>query len=254
MLLLSVATYGLCLPFCPATRSNFTFIPGLFEFTNSNHYRTLPPSYIPSLECFVTAKREILSAEIASSATATPTSIALGAQLSVYDQQLKYVNALTKQTPAGSVQRLGSSNSTPPSTSPIRVVAPSTIKYPIARQGPFLFQPAPQELDGSEGGVATDIAYLGFSSGQDADEGETERLAIVLVAFSDGKVDVCFDVERVEARWDTNYLVRRLDITLCRISLTDRITVGTARATGAHCLRNHRPWSHLASYTKYWVV
>jgi nucleoporin NUP82 len=231
-----VVTYGLCLPFCRATRSNPTSICSVFEVTNSDHYRTLPSSYIPSLECFVTAKREILSAEIASSATATPTSIALGAQLSVYDQQLKYVNTLMKQIPAGSVRRLGLPNSTPPPTTPIRVVAPSTNNYPAARQGPFLFQPAPQELDGSEGGLATDIAYLGFTSGQDADEGETERLAIVLIAFSDGKVDVCFDVERVEARWDTNYLVRCLDILSCRSSLTNPTIVDTDRAARPHCL------------------
>jgi nucleoporin NUP82 len=59
-------------------------------------------------------------------------------------------------------------------------------------------------LDGSEGGDATDIAYLDFGN-DDADggEGETDSLGVVMIAFQDGKVDVCLDVEKVEARWES---------------------------------------------------
>ena len=80
---------------------------------------------------------------------------------------------------------------------------PSTIKNSRARQGPFLLQPAPRTLDGSDGGDATDIVYVSF--GDDAAEesdGETERLGLILVAYQDGKVDVFLDVEKVEARWE----------------------------------------------------
>jgi nucleoporin NUP82 len=72
------------------------------------------------------------------------------------------------------------------------------------RQGPFLLQPAPLTLDGSEDGDATDILYLLFDHDDETeDDGETERLGVVLVVTKDGSVDVCLDVDKVEARWET---------------------------------------------------
>ena len=82
---------------------------------------------------------------------------------------------------------------------------PTTIRNQPIRQGPFLLQPAPCTLEGSEGGDATDIIYLSFGAdGEETGEsdGETERLGVVLVAFQDGKVDLFLDVEKVEARWE----------------------------------------------------
>ena len=82
---------------------------------------------------------------------------------------------------------------------------PTTIRNPPVRQGPFLLQPAPRTLEGSEGGDAIDIIYLSFGGeGEEIGEGEveTERLGVVLVAFQDGKVDLFLDVEKVEARWE----------------------------------------------------
>jgi nucleoporin NUP82 len=79
-----------------------------------------------------------------------------------------------------------------------------TIKSQPMRQGPFLLQPSPCLLEDSEGGDATDISYLAFiRDDDDEDAGETERLGIVIVTFQDGKVDVCLDVEKVEARWES---------------------------------------------------
>ncbi len=78
------------------------------------------------------------------------------------------------------------------------------MKTPPLRQGPFLLQPAPLTLDGSEDGDATDILYLSFDHDDETDDdGETERLGVVLVVTKDGKVDVCLDVDKVEARWET---------------------------------------------------
>lgn len=79
---------------------------------------------------------------------------------------------------------------------------PNNIRSQTVRQGPFLLQPAPQVLEGSEGGDATDIVYLAFGQDDDPDDHETERLGIVLVTYQDGKVDVFLDVEKVEARWE----------------------------------------------------
>jgi nucleoporin NUP82 len=83
---------------------------------------------------------------------------------------------------------------------------PTTIKSVPVRQGPFLLQPSPKTLEGSDGGDATDITYLAFGADGDdgdGDGGETEHLGVVMVAFQDGKVDVCLDVEKVEARWES---------------------------------------------------
>lgn len=66
-----------------------------------------------------------------------------------------------------------------------------------------MLQPAPRTLDDSEGADATDVLYMAFGADGDEDEeSDTERLGVVLIAFQDGKVDVCLDVEKVEAKWE----------------------------------------------------
>ena len=83
------------------------------------------------------------------------------------------------------------------------------------RQGPFLLQPAPLTLDGSEDGNATDILYLSFDNDDETDDdGEMERLGVVLVVTQDGKVDVCLDVDKVEARWETRQVSMRRSINM----------------------------------------
>ena len=71
-----------------------------------------------------------------------------------------------------------------------------------------MLQPSPRNLDGSDGGDATDIIYLAFGgdflADDDDDDGSaTERLGAILVAYQDGRIDTCLDVEKVEARWET---------------------------------------------------
>jgi len=71
-------------------------------------------------------------------------------------------------------------------------------------QGPFLLQPSPLELQGEEG-QATDIAYIdvtGSSSLHLDDNGNEERLGVIALSYSDGKVDVCLDAEKIEAIWE----------------------------------------------------
>ena len=122
----------------------------------------------------------------------------------MYDYQRKYVTALVKQLPAGTVF--------PSASRSVTIHPPVTIKAPPLRQGPFLLQPSPQVLEGSEGGDATDITYLSFGTEDDDPDdkvGDVEHLGVVLVSFQDGKVDLFLDVEKVEARWDTKqvYLI-----------------------------------------------
>ena len=149
---------------------------------------SISSTYVHSLECFISAKQEYLTQEVS---TASKNLSA------VYDYQRKYVTALTKQLPPGTVF----------SAAPRSVLMhpPSTIKPQPLRQGPFLLQPAPRMIEGSLGGDATDITYLAFGTDDDdlEDDGkDTERLGIVLVAYQDGKVDLFLDVEKVEASWN----------------------------------------------------
>ncbi|KAG5643781.1 hypothetical protein DXG03_009660 [Asterophora parasitica] len=155
---------------------------------------SIPSSYVHSLECFIGAKQEFLAQERTSAATKN--------LFTLYDYQRKYVTALVKQLPPGTVF--------PAASRSVLLHPPTTIRAPPTRQGPFLLQPSPRTLDGSEGGDATDISYLAFDTDDgegegegEGDGGETEHLGVVMIAFQDGKVDVCFDVEKVEARWDS---------------------------------------------------
>lgn len=164
-------------------KSTLSFIP-LIE-----HSSSIPSTYVHSLECFISAKQEYLTQEVS---TASKNLSA------VYDYQRKYVTALTKQLPPGTVF--------PAAPRSVLMHPPSTIKPQPLRQGPFLLQPAPRIIEGSFGGDATDITYIAFGTDDDddlEDDGkDTERLGIILVAYQDGKVDLFLDVEKVEARWN----------------------------------------------------
>lgn len=83
-----------------------------------------------------------------------------------------------------------------------------------------------------DGGDATDIVYLAFGSDEeDVGEGETERLGVVLIAYQDGRIDVCLDVEKVEARWESKAVcddcyLPFMPCQFIKISATCRILVG----------------------------
>lgn len=178
--------------------SLLTFV---YLHSNIDECRSIPSAYIHSLECFISAKQEYLQQSGTSQATKNMSLL--------YDYQHKYISALLKQLPPGTVF--------PAPSRSILMHPPTTIKAPPVRQGPFLLQPSPRMLDGSEGGDATDIIYLSFSqtpdNDSDVEDGVAENLDVVLIAYQDGKVDVCLDVEKVEARWQSK--VSR-PILLCR--------------------------------------
>jgi nucleoporin NUP82 len=84
-------------------------------------------------------------------------------------------------------------------------------------QGPFLFQPAPRELEEEEveGGEdveeigirATDIFLVDGKSSSTGEEMEGEEkkakgeVGVVGIVFADGRVDLCLEVEKLEALW-----------------------------------------------------
>ncbi|KAG9128345.1 hypothetical protein FRC07_000457 [Ceratobasidium sp. 392] len=139
---------------------------------------TPPVSYIHALEYFVNMKSLRL-----------PPSIA--------DPQLKYVASLKQQL------KVPASSATDPAPPSCLVHAPVSASYPPALQGPFLLQPAPKEIGD---GVASDIVYLGVevednTASKNPQGNGTDLVPLVLIAYSDGKVDVCLDAEKVEAKW-----------------------------------------------------
>lgn len=149
--------------------------------------RSVPSSYIKGLETCTTAKTDFLWEQKL---------LAPKAQSTLYNNQSLYIKALLNQLPQDLV--LGTSSRS------VLMHPPTTISHQVARQGPFLLQPSPRTLEGSESGDATDIVYLTFGADdEDEGNGETEKLGVVLLAYQDGRVDVCLDVEKVEARWET---------------------------------------------------
>ncbi|KAF8592657.1 hypothetical protein K439DRAFT_1650279 [Ramaria rubella] len=161
---------------------------------------SIPSAYIHALEYFVRAKEES-AAKSNSPSNPDVTSQHSGLSLStLYAYQLKYVVSLSKQLPT-------TPSTLFPSTSrSVPISAPSIVRSPPMRQGPFLFQPAPRELEGL-GGNATDLLYInveGTSSLHAEEEGNEERLGVLALAYSDGKVDICLDVEKVEALWESS--------------------------------------------------
>ncbi|KAF9483973.1 hypothetical protein BDN70DRAFT_873108 [Pholiota conissans] len=163
---------------------------------------SIPSSYITSLEYFISAKQyELRQAATPSKNLST-----------LYDYHDKYVTALLKQLPPGTIF--------PAASKSVQMHPPTTIKASPLRQGPFLLQPSPRTLQDSEGGDATDIIYLSFGAelvDNEDDAPDTEHMGIILVSYQDGRVDFFFDVEKVEARWDTKQIMSSRDLPMLAV-------------------------------------
>ncbi|KAJ6509962.1 hypothetical protein C8R47DRAFT_1096169 [Mycena vitilis] len=193
---------------------------------------SIPSSYVHSLECFISAKQEFLSQSQERGSSSTTRSLS-----TLYDYQHKYITALLKQLPPGTVF--------PASSRSVLMHPPTTIKARPARQGPFLLQPEPRALVGSDGGDAADIMYLAFGADEDAeDDGEgvgTEHLGVVVISFQDGKVDVCLDVEKVEARWDMGGSKRDAELPMLAVYETIDLGLVTMLAGQIGLLQGNYP-------------
>jgi hypothetical protein len=78
-------------PTCLKTRKFYHFS---CDTTSQSILRSVPSSYVHALECFISAKQEFLS---------QGTSSGISALSTLYDYQRKYVTALLKQLPPGTV-------------------------------------------------------------------------------------------------------------------------------------------------------
>lgn len=195
----------------------------------------LSPAYVHALSAFVSTKVDYLSSSADPFASSsTPAASALDKR---YSLQQQYVNSLVRQittlppsSSASSSSSLGprallasvgageplvaggddGADEAHDPSAPRSVVAPSRPALAPRLQGPFLLQPAPAELDNGADGAACDLAYLSYvpsspsssSAGGDGQgEGEGEGVGVLAVAYRDGKVDLCLEVEKVEARF-----------------------------------------------------
>ncbi|GAA6029974.1 hypothetical protein JCM8097_009196 [Rhodosporidiobolus ruineniae] len=132
-----------------------------------------------------------------------------------YALQQQYVNSLVRQITAASSKPASSSldpdaldgaEADVDPDQPVRVILPSRSDFTPSLQGPFLLQPAPAELDNGADCRACDIAYLQYSppntsTGEKDESEQGSGLGVIAVAYSDGKVDLCLEVEKIEARW-----------------------------------------------------
>ncbi|CCJ29972.1 unnamed protein product [Pneumocystis jirovecii] len=69
---------------------------------------------------------------------------------------------------------------------------PNISRFPVLVQGPFLFQPAPLEFS-SKHVMASNIIALG-----------TNTIGILAISYTDGKIDICIEVDRIEPKWFLN--------------------------------------------------
>lgn len=224
-----------------------------YPINRADSYSSVPASYVPALECFVAAKRELIEARAsafmsASTSSLDPSASALRSTADslavINDHQTKFVNALTRQLAVSqsrsnrqssfdAADRFGSPVPSSKTPTYVTIRLPTTQRHLLARQGPFLFQPSPPELESSLKyatefeNEATDIVYVGpgESTGDDLvadlaslsiEEKETadtsESLGIIAIVWKDGKVDLCLDAEKVEAKWDFASVSRSLHV------------------------------------------
>ncbi|SCV72733.1 BQ2448_4270 [Microbotryum intermedium] len=192
---------------------------------------SVPASYIHALSSFVSTKVDYLNVTETTSesmpltlSTSTPTKPASSSAAphlsSLYARQLHFVHQLVRQASraSSSSSMLGSEGMDIDLTAEeaqkdhiVNLTAPrfgAGIATPKV-QGPFLMQPEPIDLDHGEycdlESLATDLMYLHYEP-QDRLRGEGDEvkigIGVIGVAFQDGKVDLCLEVEKIEARWD----------------------------------------------------
>ncbi|KAK4698743.1 nucleoporin NUP82, partial [Phenoliferia sp. Uapishka_3] len=127
--------------------------------------------------------------------------------------QLKYVASLSKQASTSS-QPIPTTDESTSSDPPllIRIIAPRNPSS-LTKQGPFLLQPAPVELDNGHDSNACDIVYTSYQSksmrnGVEVVDPDSAGLGVFAISYSDGKIDFCIEVEKVEACWGNNSMMK----------------------------------------------
>ncbi|ORX91102.1 hypothetical protein K493DRAFT_287243 [Basidiobolus meristosporus CBS 931.73] len=72
----------------------------------------------------------------------------------------------------------------------VHIIKPKSVRAQPLVQGPYLLQPAPVEISDDDI-EASDLLYV-----------DADPVGILAIAFGDGKIDICLEVEPVTAQWD----------------------------------------------------
>lgn len=125
-----------------------------------------------------------------------------------YAHQLSYINSLVRQASLSSSSdspdfetETGLDDSTvSDDRKRVNVVGPHSGAIPVV-QGPFLLQPPPAtvELDPEVDSHACDLIYLDYDSKKDGTV--AAGVGVLAIVYSDGKVEICLEVEKVEGKW-----------------------------------------------------
>jgi nucleoporin NUP82 len=150
--------------------------------------------YIQMLSLDITAELEAFSQET------TPE------YKTIIRHQTKWVNDVLNQE-AGITNAQTSfttlSGNTPPRRSiPTCLKRPEVVGPEPVLQGPFLFEPAPQEFTTNDYPAACDIFHL-----------EAGPVGVIGIVHSDGKLDICIETEALPARWVDKKRSSKLDLT-----------------------------------------
>lgn len=149
---------------------------------------TVPQAYIEGLEMFLAGKTQRLK-EHAADGLSAPERMALSRRLA---EQHKYARRILQHIEKQDPPQLGKMELHAPlaAANRLRMVTSPVDLSTIQIQGPMLLQPEPAELEDSDDPKATDLTYLG-----------TGDLGVIAVAWTDGRVDICIEAERIEAQW-----------------------------------------------------
>ena len=180
----------------------------LLTFLSVTESRSLSNQYMEALFRFVTFKHE----NVSESDMGSPSSYESTLFNSTHAErnrarggsQLKFVNALIKHSrlvASSEAPNISTSGDTASEHGKVSMNKDMARWNKPRRQGPFLLQPAPLELEGEVESNACDIAYVSAALGEA--ESEESEMGIILMSYSDGKIDVCLEVEKIEGRWVT---------------------------------------------------
>lgn len=124
--------------------------------------------------------------------------------VTLYDQQSIYVHSLIKTIP--------SFENPPHPNQVVPVQRPIIIKVDPVVQGPFLLQPAPDEKELAEGfgEGACDLLFVSYRKSQKKakETPSSPDISLLLIAYQNGRVDICVDLEKVEPVWHLNSVSR----------------------------------------------
>ncbi|KAG4304556.1 hypothetical protein PORY_001949 [Pneumocystis oryctolagi] len=142
-------------------------------------------TYLDRLACHISTKTQKLDKDKDSSASASPENENIRLQKRWISDVLGQISLNDYGLGSPLAQSLDAQDM-------IIFCRPNVSKLPILVQGPFLFQPAPLEFS-SEHVIASNIIALG-----------TNTIGILAISYTDGKIDVCIEVDRIEPKWFLN--------------------------------------------------